>query len=106
MANRLTVIAAAGFIALTSSFAYAEKIDLSEFDLTTTAGNEALYERIESTASQICAPALQAVSSDVRAFRRCIDEVVAATVEKSQLPSLTAYHAAKTDQPNRVAAAD
>jgi UrcA family protein len=106
MNNRLIAIAAASFVALMSTTVQADTIELSEFDLTTAAGNEALYNRIVSTAGQLCRPALGGVSSDMRAYRRCVDEVVESAVEKSRLPSLYGYHAAKTGQINGFAAAD
>ena len=106
MTKQLIAIAAAGFVAFAASAAHAETIQLSKYDLTTAAGNEALYSRIVSSARQVCSPALQRVDSDIRAYRRCVDEVVDSTVKKCRLPSLYKLHAAKTGRSTKLAAAD
>ncbi len=71
-------------------------VHYSDLDLSTTAGAEMLYKRIESAAEKVCPSADSQLLIQYRAGVRCRAAVVAQTVAGIHSPQLVAVYEAKT----------
>jgi UrcA family protein len=66
----------------------------ADLDITTSAGAESLYERIQQAAARVC-PASDRTLVRQMAAERCRNEVVAQAVDSLSNPRLTAIYAAR-----------
>jgi UrcA family protein len=68
----------------------------ADLDITTVAGAEKLYERIQQAAAQVCPAPNSPLASAHVALVRCRNEVVAHAVSSVGSPQVTAVFAART----------
>lgn len=71
-------------------------VHYGDLDLSTTAGAEMLYKRIETAAEKVCPSADSQLLIQYRAGVRCRAAVVAQTVAGINSPQLVAVYEAKT----------
>jgi len=70
-----------------------QRIDVTEFDLSTMADAQALYDHIRRGARQVCRPYRQPrVFWAMRHYRKCIETAVNDTVDAVDHVNLTAIH--------------
>jgi UrcA family protein len=69
-----------------------ETVNFQDLNVDTSAGLQTLYHRIHAAAKRVCASSGE--WAQIREVR-CAGEAVAQTVEKLNLPPLTAYYQAK-----------
>ena len=70
-----------------------EDIMFNDLNLTTTAGINALYQRIHAAARRVCPVSEQAELGAVSASAKCTKDAEARAIEKINLPALTAFAA-------------
>jgi len=70
-----------------------EDINFQDLNLTTTAGVDALYQRIHAAAQRVCTVSGQAELGAASASAKCTKDAEARAVEKINLPALTAFAA-------------
>jgi UrcA family protein len=71
-------------------------VHYADLDITTVAGAEALYERIQQAAAHVCPLADNQLLVERTAAMRCRNEVVAHAVSSVSSPQVTAVFAART----------
>lgn len=72
------------------------RIVYDDLNLATAAGVEALYGRVRVAAEQLCEPTRAVTGTRLsNGYERCVKDAVATTVQKINLPNLTALHAAQ-----------
>jgi UrcA family protein len=70
-----------------------EDIMFQDLNLTTTAGVDALYQRIHAAALRVCALSGQAELGAAPASAKCTKGAEARAIDKINLPALTAFAA-------------
>jgi UrcA family protein len=70
-----------------------EDIKFQDLNLTTTAGVDALYQRIRAAAQRVCAVSDQAEHGASSASAKCTKDAEARAIDKINLPALTAFAA-------------
>jgi UrcA family protein len=70
-------------------------VHYADLDITTAAGAEALYERIQQAAVSVCPPADSRSLARYMTVIRCRNEVVAGAVSSVSSPQVTAIYAAR-----------
>lgn len=74
-----------------------ETVKYEDLDLSTTAGVERLYQRINTAAKRVCGPGENHRIIDIKhAWELCYNGAVDNAVASVGLPALTLYHAAET----------
>ena len=90
----LTVLAAAAAPASAGQYVGPDvAVHYADLDITTAAGAEALYERIQQAAARVC-PDSKLLVQNMTAIR-CRNEVVARAVSSLSSPRVTAIYAAR-----------
>jgi UrcA family protein len=73
------------------------RVVVSDLNLSTPAGINALYSRIKTAAALYCEPTRQLTGTRLTpGYNSCVKDVVATTVQKINTPGLTALHATRT----------
>jgi UrcA family protein len=70
-----------------------EDIVFQDLNLTTTAGVDALYQRIHAAAQRVCAVSGEAELGAASASAKCRKNAEARAIDKINLPALTAFAA-------------
>jgi UrcA family protein len=70
-----------------------EDIMFQDLNLTSTAGVDALYQRIHAAAQRVCAVSGQTELGAASASATCTKDAEARAIEKINLPALTAFAA-------------
>jgi len=70
-----------------------EDIKFQDLNLTTTAGVDALYQRVRAAAQRVCAISGHAEVGAASASAKCIKGAEARAIEKINVPALTAFAA-------------
>jgi UrcA family protein len=74
------------------------KVSYADLNLSTLAGADALYRRIERAARTVCgSDDMRERLGHWRAWRNCYDSAIANAVAKVNSPLLSAVHSSKTD---------
>ena len=70
-------------------------VGYADLDITTQAGAETLYERIQQAAARVCPPADSKMLTQYVAVMRCRNTVVEHAVSSLSSPQVTAVYAAR-----------
>jgi UrcA family protein len=107
------VLLAAIFASLASGMASAAQgddlphqlVSYKDLSLTTSAGAETLYKRIQAAAGRVCGSAELRELGKMVARKHCIDDAISRAVASVNSPVLTSIYLAKTGgTPNQVVA--
>jgi UrcA family protein len=70
-----------------------EDVMFQDLNLTTTAGVDALYQRVHAAAQRVCAVSGQAELGAASASAKCTKDAEARAIDKINLPALTTFAA-------------
>jgi UrcA family protein len=75
-------------------------VHFADLDLTRIEGAIATYHRLQAAAETVCGPREDRDLVAAAAFRKCLQEAIAAAVVSVNRPTLTAYHRARSPARN------
>ena len=72
------------------------RVSIADLNLSTPAGIDRLYARIRAAAAQYCEPARETTGTHVQLqYDHCVKDAIATTVQKVNVPALSALHASR-----------
>lgn len=70
------------------------RIPVEASDVASQSSLDALYDRIENAAKDVCAATIVSPIEVRNARRVCVADVIATSIEQANIPALSAHHAA------------